>query len=323
MVEQIRCPHCQSAEVVRKGVVRQKFAAVQVYLCKSCGRKFKTRDLSHKSYPPRVITSSISFYNLGHTLNETVKHINRQFKVKVSKSSVHGWLQEFADLCSYRRIRDEVLKKYPPDQLIVSREFIHHDLAYNFKYHRGKLDRLPPSFSGLASYLKGLEHGTPNYFEEDQRPSQMKIKLKIERDTRFNQACRMAALAISAKRANTERHPLVETFMLLNDTATVACETPVWLWEKNLNAGIFGHIDILQVRNDQVYILDYKPDAAHEVEQKVASQLYFYASGISFRTKIPLTQFRCAWFDDQVYYEFEPRGAHVSYHLTETNKAPM
>lgn len=156
-----------------------------------------------------AIVAALNQYNLGFTLEETARHVNRRFKVKVSKSTVHLWLREFGDLCSYRRIRDEVRKQYSPDELLVSRKFIHHDLAYDFKYHRGKLDRLPPAFFGLAHYLKGVERGTPSYFEEDQHPSRLKIDLKIDRGTRYNQACRMAALAISARKTNTERHPLV------------------------------------------------------------------------------------------------------------------
>jgi len=101
--------------------------------------------------------------------------------------------------------------------------------------------------------------------------------------------------------------------MLINDSSTVVCEVPVWFWEKNLNAGICGHIDILQVRNGLIYILDFKSDAEKEDVQKVASQLFFYASGLSFRTGIPLNNFRCAWFDDKAYFEFEPSKANVRF----------
>jgi hypothetical protein len=53
-------------------------------------------------------------------------------------------------------------------------------------------------------------------------------------------------------------------------------------------------------------LLDYKPDAKRENRKTVASQLFLYASGLSFRTKIPLAKFRCAWFDQNNYYEFNP-----------------
>lgn len=59
-------------------------------------------------------------------------------------------------------------------------------------------------------------------------------------------------------------------------------------------------------------MLDYKPAAAKENEMKVASQLYQYALGLSFRIGIPLKMMRCAWFDEQVYYEFSPVEAKVT-----------
>jgi len=59
--------------------------------------------------------------------------------------------------------------------------------------------------------------------------------------------------------------------------------------------------------------MDFKPQAMKEKEQKVASQLYLYASGLSFRTSIPLDGFRCAWFDDSIYYEFNPKEAKVRF----------
>ena len=59
--------------------------------------------------------------------------------------------------------------------------------------------------------------------------------------------------------------------------------------------------------------MDFKPGAKRENEQKVASQLFLYASGLSFRTRLPLDKFRCAWFDDSVYYEFSPKEAKVRF----------
>ena len=101
--------------------------------------------------------------------------------------------------------------------------------------------------------------------------------------------------------------------MLINDSSTVACEVPVWLWEKNLDLGIAGHIDLLQVRNGFIFVLDFKPGAGKENWQKVTSQLYFYASGLSFRARIPLHRFKCGWFDEKVYYEFNPKQARVRF----------
>ena len=64
-----------------------------------------------------------------------------------------------------------------------------------------------------------------------------------------------------------------------------------------------GHIDILQVRNGQIHILDYKPNAAKE---KPIEQLTWYALALSRLTGLRLFEFKCAWFDEKDYFEFYP-----------------
>lgn len=193
--------------------------------------------------------------------------------------------------------------------------FRHKDLKYDFQYHVPKLELLCENgFFGLEKYLKGFEVGCPKFFDSiEGRCSQMMIDIAIKKDDRYNNACRLASLAIKTAERNNDRHKLVEDFMLINDSSTVACEVPVWLWEKNIDNGISGHVDVLQIRNGLIYILDFKPDAIFEDEQKVASQLFFYASGLSFRTGIKMNMFRCAWFDNRHYFEFEPAEAKVKF----------
>lgn len=308
----IRCPGCYGNNIIKKGQVKTKLDTKQIYLCKECGKRFHDRKMPNKTYGPRIIINAISCYNLGYTLDESSKLINRRFKVKVSKSSVHEWIREFKSICTYHKIRGNVLKDYGTE-ILVSKNFEHNGLNYNFKYHKAKLGILSSEFPGLIKYIKGLENGCPDFFSEDKRCSQLEISLKIKKEPLFNHACKLAGLALKSVKTNKERHSLVENFMLINDSVTIACEVPVWFWEKNMNLGICGHIDILQLRHGNIYILDFKPDAQKEDCRKVASQLYLYASGLSFRTNIPLREFRCAWFDDKVYYEFKPSAANVKF----------
>ena len=84
-----------------------------------------------------------------------------------------------------------------------------------------------------------------------------------------------------------------------NSSATIAAEVPVWFWDKKMNVGISGHI-----RNRKLFILDYKAQA--EKEEYAVSQLYLYACGLSLRTKLPLSAFVCAYFDEKQYIEFAP-----------------
>jgi len=66
---------------------------------------------------------------------------------------------------------------------------------------------------------------------------------------------------------------------------------------------ITGHIDFLQIRNGQIHILDYKPNAAQE---RPIEQLTLYAMALSRLTGLRLFEFKCAWFDEKDYFEFFP-----------------
>jgi len=66
---------------------------------------------------------------------------------------------------------------------------------------------------------------------------------------------------------------------------------------------ITGHIDFLQIRNGQIHILDYKPNAAKE---QPIEQLTLYAMALSRLTGLRLFEFKCAWFDEKDYFEFYP-----------------
>jgi len=305
--KKIICPKCKKKEVIRYGWQSDK----QFYYCNDCKKKFTIYRLKNKTYGPKIITNAISYYNLGHTLNETVKLINKRFKVKVSKSSVHSWIKEFSSVCSYKKQRSRVVKKYSGN-IIDSFSFQHSGLTYNFTYHRPKLEFLAAMFPTLICFILDKEKKCPSdFFNENERCSKIQLEVKFKKEGRYNQACKLADIALRACYKNCERHNIVENFMLINDSSTIACEVPVWFWEKNLDFGICGHVDILQIRRGKIFVLDFKPGAFKENHNKVASQLFLYASGLSFRTKIPLKMFRCAWFDENVYYEFNPMNSKI------------
>ena len=112
-----------------------------------------------------------------------------------------------------------------------------------------------------------------------------------------------------------DNHSKVQVFMLENDDKTIAMEVPVWLNDKEFenflrtfrsDEPLTGHIDILRVEDDKIWIWDYKPKS---LEEKFAStQIYFYCLMLSNRTGIPLEKFRCGYFDDRTAFVFDPNS---------------
>lgn len=315
----IICKNCYSKNVIKKGERKKIFENIQLYWCKDCRKYFTLQKISNKTYPIRVIMHAISIYNLGNPLDKTAKLVNKRYKVKIKPSTIHSWIKEFEKICTYRRIREKTLKNYNPNEIIFEKQFIHKQ-PYNFRYHKAKLNMFINNyFKNIKDYIINIAENCPNelFEQENYRSSELKFSdVNIKIFKKDNDALKLTELALHCAKNNKERHNALQDFMLINDSATIACEVPVYLLkdeiskfklfnEINLNY-LTGHVDIIQSKFGKIYLLDYKPDASKENKQKVISQLFSYALALSLRTNVWLRNFRCAWFDQDNYFEFNP-----------------
>lgn len=334
-----RCPHCESARVVKQGIRKNALRSVQRYKCRSCGRVFTPgpRALRNKTYPQKEIIEAITLYDRGHSLAETARRISSRHGHRVAPSTISRWLAQHPTLTSYRRLRNDCRTRFTPAQIIYAHK-LYHRQVYDFAYHRGKLDllrrgmigkRSKPSvrFSPLADFLEAVPRICPHDLFTDEsgsRGSQIadgfldSSRLTVRE--KQNTATDTAALVIPTVGNNRDRHPALQRFMLANDSVTLAVEVPVWLSPEDVravearhhirlsepgkSARVTGHLDFIQVRNDSVHILDYKPDAH---TNRPVAQLTVYALAIEHLTGIPLFDITCAWFNEDEYCEFYPR----------------
>jgi len=306
--EDVSCRHCGSMNVTRKGSRTLSVAGKrQIYLCKNCSHKFSL-GLSKKKFNAKLIVNAVCAYNKGYSYAEVSEMMSRKHKTAVGKSSVERWVKEYG--LGYLDIRDRIASKYGTLP-VVEKMFRHSGVVYDFKFHRGKLHEFG-KFPGLKSFVVGLGSGVDSRLFEGDRCSQARDDITAEVDaaenTRLN---KVAGEMLKIVRDNYQRHALVEDLMLCCDRDTVAVEVPVWYWDKFADRGICGHIDVLQVKFGNVWIMDYKPDAEKEKFEKVVSQLYHYALALSFRAGVPLDSIRCAWFDAAKVFSFEPAEARV------------
>ena len=313
----VNCPQCKkSSELKRSGTRNTQQGSKQQYFCKSCKIYFRDTKLRNLHYPSTIILNTISTYNLGNTISQTNTIINRKFKFKIPRSTTHSWLKRYSEICTFTtRFRKQY--KLDPKILIYSKK-LHHQQVYDFKYHTLKTNIAGKKFPTLRNYLKSLPDKCPNHpFQFGPRCSNLKVDIKPTKTTKHNNAPKLAELALTLAKTNRERHQKVEDFFLINDTATIAMEVPVYIYSNeitkkeqntyglNLREPLSGHIDILQVSWNKVHVLDYKP-VARLSDKPAAEQLFLYALALAKRTKIPLNKFTCAYFDDINYFQFSP-----------------
>lgn len=310
----LKCPHCSSSKkVVRAGFRKTTQSQIQRYKCKSCQKSFSIKPLPRTSYPPKIIFSAISTYNLGHSPIDTIKIINRRFKTQIPKSTLFSWLARYKDICTFARLR----KHYTidPKEIIFSKKF-HHQQVYEFKYHKLKLNILGKQFPTLKSYLTSLPDGVDNLlFKDSLRCSDFPFDIPLPKPRikkyAANNATKIASFGKELAKTNRERHQAIEDFFLINDSATIATEIPVFLTPREAKAHkvsiprtLTGHIDIIQVRGKKIRILDYKPDA--KGDRQTEKQLFLYTLALGERTSAPLTNITCAYFGENGYFQFQP-----------------
>ena len=259
-----------------------------------------------RQYPPRVILEAVTAYHLGHTLAGARAKVARRGKVPAS--TLHSWIGQFSPVCTFSRFR----KRYSlsPDDVIHSKVFDHKQ-EYKFAIHRFKANVLCKRlFPQVRRYLWKISEDCPNHLfqaNDGARCSDGNLPhLKLRLIAKETNAQALAKLGLLLARRAKDRHPAIQRFMLVNDSATVAVEVPVYLHpheapDLGLTGVLTGHIDVLQIRGNRVWILDYKPDARRERLAKY--QIYLYARALSVRTGIPLSRFAMAYFDDKDYYE--------------------
>ncbi|MBU2637641.1 MAG: PD-(D/E)XK nuclease family protein [Nanoarchaeota archaeon] len=201
---------------------------------------------------------------------------------------------------------------------MIKQKTFWHGWKYDYAIHEHKTSKLLDNgLSQLKDYMDGLFSSCPNkYFTEGPRGSRLKFQMP-SLDIRRHNDHEVSFLTEYGRGINAERfkseHMKVQMFMLENDKKTVAIEVPVWLMPKeedkfdNLfkeKKPLTGHIDILRIENNKIWVWDYKPNA--EKEKYAATQTYFYALMLSKRTNIPIENFMCGWFDTANAFVFKP-----------------
>jgi len=329
----IQCLKCASTAIVKKGIRKNKLQILQQYQCKNCKYIFTKNKSKNTTYTINTILKSISSYNLGYNLKQTKERLH----LDSSLPTISSWINKYKQICTFCRLREEAIGLSKKEMLFSQK--LQHNQVYNFQLHKAKLELqskelLPQKFQLLRVHLEKVpkEQFPHHIFQPKQdaeelpvlaRSSQVKFDINKDMITieKNNLSSRLASLALNLAATNKQRHEAIQNFMLINDSTTVACEVPVYLtgddikyfqsrgFTLNLDGyqtPITGHIDILQIRNGLLHILDYKPEAD---KVNPIEQLTIYALALASRTKLALKDFKCAWFDENNYFEFFPLHA--------------
>jgi len=86
-----------------------------------------------------MILSALSDYNLGYSLHETAARLQKKTNRSVSPSTITGWLQQYKQQSTYRRLRADGLARFRAEQTIRTIK-LYHRQVYG---HRENSHRAP------------------------------------------------------------------------------------------------------------------------------------------------------------------------------------
>ncbi len=195
---------------------------------------------------------------------------------------------------------------------MITEQVYFHGWFYPFRVHEEKKQNL--CFPVLQNFLYLAMTACPHaYFKEGPRSSKLKVALPITLTPVLgHEVSQLAAAALEWSHEKTP-HAKVQNFMLERDDKTIAIEVPLWLTPEEMKsyasffgttASLTGHIDVLRMEDNKVWVWDFKPHASKE--KYAQTQVYFYALMLSLRTGLPMDSFRCGYFDEKVAYLFMP-----------------
>ncbi len=308
-IEKKTCPNCGSKNLIKKGTRKNKLKEVRVYYCKDCMKKFSDSNFTNKTYSIAQIVKTLTYYNKGLTIKKVSE------KTNIPSSTIANWIVEYKQTFTLLEFATQIRKFKTINKIIETHKY-NHGIIYLYQHHKFKLENIAKfKAHGLYDYLTLVRNGKidTNIFNSCKiRASQTKLNIdSINVIRSYSKNCDIAKMALEIAKNNKSRHWAVEKVLLENDTITIATEIPVYLnttktnmpFLKSLSDSdgyITGHIDILQVRNNEIIILDYKPDAAKE---KPLGQLFVYACCLSRLTGIHFAKIKLAWFDEKDYFE--------------------
>ncbi|MEK7213490.1 MAG: hypothetical protein AAB637_00025 [Patescibacteria group bacterium] len=233
------CPYCESIDFVKRGMRKNKFGNAQMYVCRNplCARTFTAKDIKGKKFPLRIIIESMSYYNLGFTLEYSCSLVKKKFGSAPDPQTLSGWIEEYKPLCRYERLRPYAVKYCKPIDTVEVVTMAHRQL-YRFRYHRAKTYLMLEEFRNrslkpLKEYLDSVSSETPHqYFQEGGRMSEIKSKFdKADMivKAKNNFANHLAEFVLPSVFENKHRHEELQRFFIANDSCTVATEVPVYI----------------------------------------------------------------------------------------------
>ncbi len=208
---------------------------------------------------------------------------------------------------------------------IVEKDMYHQGFQYTFRWMKHRHNRQDPISKTLHNFLAKISKGQfpKKYFNDSsvQRISQFRLnRLKrgkvteigntlinegeIQQTHNVHDLSRIAKQTFMdhvKQKKHKPSHDDIQSRVLEEDPYGIAMEIPVWGNPPITRDIVTGHIDILRVFDNTLYVVDYKPEDSF---MRSIPQVAFY--GFLLEKNLNLNNVKCISFSKNKVWEYKP-----------------
>ena len=216
------------------------------------------------------------------------------------------------------------------ETMIKHRDFYHQNIKYgfgwNYENHKSKLNNSNTNREDirlLGTYLKNVFKGSvPNDLfnvRSNPRISQFKIQglktaflqsfskklirsgkiIRSDSNSKLPNYAKEVYINFQKEKKRKPNHIPVLKRILIKDKDSIAIEVPVWIDDRKTS--ITGHIDLIQIQDDIIKIIDYKPK-----ENFLYSIPQVAMYGVLIRKVLNINNLKCVSFNRSESWEYDP-----------------
>ncbi len=115
------CKFCESDNIIKKGLRKNKNYSIQTFQCKDCKKKFSVNiGFEKMRATPQAITASMNLYFNGESLRHVADSM-KLFGVKVTHQTIHNWIKKYVSLMDnyLESITPQVSDKWYCDEIYL------------------------------------------------------------------------------------------------------------------------------------------------------------------------------------------------------------
>ncbi len=115
------CPSCNSENIIKKGIRKNRYGSIQKYTCRDCGKWFVFNlGFEKMRASPEAITSAMQLRFSGESLRNVMTFLKLQ-GIEVSYVTVHNWTKKYVSLMQkyLDKITPQLGDKWRADELFL------------------------------------------------------------------------------------------------------------------------------------------------------------------------------------------------------------